>query len=53
MDLSGKPCGYKSGTNCSAKSCADILTAANDADCKAYLDICYFTEANKCADTKT
>ena len=52
-DAAGTACGFKTGAKCSAKSCTDKLTAADDAACKAYLPNCYWTAANTCADTKT
>ena len=53
-DAAGTACGFKtSAAKCSAKSCTDKLTAADDAACKTYLPNCYYTASNTCADTKT
>ena len=49
-DTAGNVCGFKTGaSSCSAKSCADVITAADDAACKTYLSTCYFVATNSCA----
>lgn len=49
MDTDGIACGFKTeASKCSAKSCTDIITAANDEACKAYLPNCYFISSNTC-----
>ena len=50
MDISGKACGFKTGsTKCSAKSCTDVFTKTDDAACKAYLPNCYLSAPSTCA----
>ena len=49
LDMNGAVCGYKSGENCSTKSCDDIFPKANDAACKSYLPTCYLSAANTCS----
>ena len=50
MDNNNKGCKYVAGaSSCSDRSCSDAITAANDADCKAYLSTCYYVSSNSCA----